>query len=191
MKNRIIETAENMFFQYGFKRVTMDDIASDIGISKKTLYKYFSSKEAIASSVMRKLLKGINIALQRIKRETPDSIERLGKVVEEISSRLNRIGSTFMDDLKKDIPELWRQLEDFREKKILVDIEDILKEGIKKGKVRKDINTKIATLVYLGAVRMVIQPEVLAKNPLSIDEAFSNILQIFLEGIQNRGGEEK
>lgn len=190
MESRIIETAEKRFFQYGFKRVAMDDIASDLGISKKTLYKYFRGKEAIASAVMKKLLKDINMGIQRIKRENPDSIERLGKLVEEVSNRLSSIGSTFMDDLKKDIPELWRRLEDFREKKILADIEDILKEGIKEGKVRKEINTKIATLVYLGAIRMVIQPEVLVKSQFSIDEAFSNIFQIFLKGIQNRGNEE-
>ena len=184
MKNRIIDTAEKRFSQYGFKRVTMDDIASDLGISKKTLYKHFKSKEDIAWAVKERMHRDIDKLLQRAKREIPDPILRFKKIIAEVTSRVSIIGSAFMTDIKKEIPDLWRECEEFREREIYEYIGGILEEGVKKGKIRKDIDTKIAVMAYLGAIRMIIQPEILMKNQFSIEDAFNNILKIFLEGIQ-------
>lgn len=184
MKNRIIEAAEKKFSQYGFRRVTMDDIASDLGISKKTLYLHFKSKEDIAWAVKERMHKDIDRLLKKAKKEIPDPIERFKKIIAEVTNRVSIIGSTFMTDIKKDIPDLWRKCESFREKEIYKYIGGILEEGIKKGKIRKDIDTKIAVMVYLGAIRMVIQPDILMENQFSIEDAFDNILKIFLEGIQ-------
>lgn len=184
MKNRILESAEKRFFEYGYRKVTMDEIASDLGISKKTLYAHVKSKDAAAIAVIRALHKDIDKLLKQFSIEITDPVERLCRMITEVSIRLTRIGSLFLADIKKDIPDLWRECEDYREKKILEYGETILKEGIRKGKVKKDINTKIAMLVFLGAIHAVIQPEVFVKNPFSIDEAYKNILNIFLKGIQ-------
>jgi AcrR family transcriptional regulator len=184
MKNRIIDAAEKRFSQYGFKRVSMDDIASDLGISKKTLYLYFKSKEDIARAVKERMHRDIDKLLQKAKREIPDPIERFKKIIAEVTNRVSIIGSAFMTDIKKDIPDLWRECEEFREREIYEYIGGILKEGVRKGKIRKEINTTIAVMAYLGAVRMIIQPEILMKNQFSIEDAFNNILKIFLEGIQ-------
>ncbi len=184
MKNRILEIVEKRFFEYGYRKVTMDEVASDLGISKKTLYLHFKSKDAVAIAVIRALHKDIDKLLKQFSSEIPGPVERLGRMITEVSARLTRIGSLFLADIKKDIPDLWRECENYREKKILEYGENILKEGIRKGKIKKDINTKIAMLVFLGAIHAVIQPEVFVKNSFSIDEAYKNILNIFLKGIQ-------
>ncbi len=184
MKNRIIDAAEKRFSQYGFRRVTMDDIASDLGISKKTLYLHFKSKEDIAWAVKERLHRDIDKLLQMAKMEIPDPIERFKKIIAEVTRRVSIIGSAFMTDIKRDIPDLWKECESFREKEIYKYIGGILEEGVRKGRIRKDINTKIAVMAYLGAIRMIIQPDVLMENQFSIEDAFNNILKIFLEGIQ-------
>lgn len=184
MKSRIIEAAEKRFSQYGFRRVTMDDIASDLGISKKTLYLHFKSKEDIAWAVKTRMHRDISSLLQRAKKEIPGPIERFRKIITEVTSRVSIIGSAFMTDIKKDIPDLWSECEKFREKEIYKYIGGILEEGVRKGKIRKDIDTKIAVMAYLGAIKMIIQPDILMENQFSIEDAFSNILKIFLEGIQ-------
>ncbi len=61
---------------------------------------------------------------------------------------------------------------------------DILKEGVERGKIREDINTDIATRIYLGAVEMLMRPDVLAENRFSVEEAFANISRIFMEGVR-------
>lgn len=184
MKNKIIETAEKVFFQYGYRKATMDEIASGLGISKKTLYLHFKSKDKLAKAVISSLHKDIDKLLKQFNMQIHDPVERLGRMITEVSFRLTRIGKVFLSDIKKDIPGLWRECEDYRESKIFEYGEGILREGIRKGKIKKNINTKIAMLVFLGAIHAVIQPEVFVKNPFSIDEAYENILNIFLKGIQ-------
>ncbi len=113
MKNRILEAAEKRFFQYGYRKATMDEVASDLGISKKTLYIHFKSKDAVAIAVIGALHKDIDKLLKQFSIEIPDPIERLGKMITEVSARLTRIGSLFLADIKKDIPDLWKECEDF------------------------------------------------------------------------------
>src|SRR3989338_4932238 len=74
----------------------------------------------------------IDKLLQKAKREVPDPIERFKKVIAEVTSRVSVMGSAFMTDIKKEIPDLWRECEEFREREIYEYIGGILKEGIKK-----------------------------------------------------------
>lgn len=183
MRDKIIKSAEERFFRDGYRKVTMDDIAADLGISKKTLYKYFAGKEAIATAVIEKIHLHIVSFLEEFNRDIPDPVERFEQVTLAASRKMSEIGNTFLDDIKRDLPELWQKVEQFRERKILHHIGEILEEGKSLGKVRTDIDTGIATLVYLGAIKTVMQPDLIKKAGFSIDEAFANIRTIFLKGV--------
>ena len=185
MRNKIIDAAENSFFENGFRKATMDDIASSLGVSKKTLYKHVAGKNDLAYAVIERHKDGIFDLLSEVKDLIPDPIERFEKVVLETSRRLSKIGTIFLSDIKKEIPDLWQDYENFREKKIFIYISDILEEGIISGKIKKGINTKIATLLFLGSVRVIVQPDVIDQYHLSFDEAFSNIREIFLTGVMS------
>ena len=184
MKERIINTARERFFQFGFRKVTMDEIASDLGISKKTLYKYFDSKESLAAEVVAEFQSNVAKMINTLRAEVSDPIERFEKCILEVSQRRSKVSNLFLADIKKDMPRLWKTIEEFREKTILDHMGDILQEGIKKGKIRKDINPKIATNIYLGSIQTIMQPDRLARNEYSIEEAFSNISKIFLRGVE-------
>ena len=185
MRDRIIKSAEGRFFRDGYRRVTMDDIASDLGMSKKTLYKYFEGKESIATAVIENIHLHIVSFLEEFNRDIPDPVERFEQVTLAASRKLSEIGNLFLDDIKRDLPGLWRKVEEFREQKILHHIGGILDEGKKQGKIRADVDTKIATLVYLGAIKTVMQPDMIKKAGFSIDSAFANIRSIFLKGVVN------
>lgn len=161
----------------------MDYIASSIGVSKKTIYKHVEGKKDLAHAVIDRHKEGIFDLLSEVKQLIPDPIERFEKVVFETSKRLSKIGTIFLSDIKRDIPDLWQDYETFREKKIFIYISDILEEGIISGKIKKEINTKIATLLFLGSVQIIVQPDVIDEYNLSFDEAFSNIKEIFLKGV--------
>ena len=68
---------------------------------------------------------------------------------------------------------------------------DILTEGKRQNQIRPEIDTHIASLVYLGAIETIIQPDVLEENKISFDDAFANIRNIFLNGIKTKTGEDK
>lgn len=186
MKERIIKTASERFFRFGLRKTTMDEISADLGVSKKTLYKYFPGKETLAEEVVRVFQEGILKLIDDIRREVTDPIERLERCVFEISRRRSEMGNLFPYDIKRDLPRLWKKIEDFREKVILSYMDDILQEGIIKGKIRSDINTTIAARVYLGAIQTIMQPDLLNKGTFSTEEAFLNINKIFMEGVRAR-----
>lgn len=184
MKDKIIATAKKRFFQYGLRKVTMDEIAADLAISKKTLYKHFTNKEALAAEVIRAFQLEMTEMVERTKQEISDPIERFERCVIEASQKRSQMSNIFLADIKRDIPELWEEKEAFRENCIVMNMSEFLQEGIEKGKIRKDINIKIAMSIYLGAIQTIMQPDVLAKNEFSVNEAFENISKIFMEGVK-------
>jgi len=186
MKNRILETAKKRFFTFGYRKVTMDEIASHLGISKKTLYKYFGSKEEIA----RQVLAGFQAEMARLfddkKVEIADPVERFEVLVVEITRLRSSMNNRFPADIKKDMPDLWREVEEFRQVQIMKNIAENLEEGIKKGRIRKDLNTEVATRLYLAAIQSIMQPDLLDKMNITVEEALSNISTIFLNGVKRK-----
>lgn len=186
MKNRIIDAAKKRFFNYGYRKVTMDEIASDLGISKKTLYKYFSSKEAIARQVISCFQEEIACLFEDKKKAIADPVERFETLVVEITRLKSVMKNRFPADIKQDIPDLWREIEGFREVQIMKNIAENLEEGIKKGRIREDLNTQIATRLYLAAIQSIMQPELLEEMNISVEESLSNISSIFLNGVKRK-----
>jgi AcrR family transcriptional regulator len=191
MKNKIIQTAKKRFFKEGLKKVHMDDIASDMGVSKKTLYKHFGSKEELAGAAVMLFQEEIREALASFRENTEDPIERFEKIVRFANKKLSEAGPLFLNDIKREVPALWRSIEDFRRQEIMSHMNDILTEGKRKKQIRPEIDTHIATLVYLGAIETIIQPDVLEENNISLDDAFANIRNIFLGGIKTKIQEGK
>ena len=101
MREKIIKRAEERFFKDGYRRVTMDEIASDLGISKKTLYKYFEGKESIATAVIEKIHSHIVSFLEEFNRNIPDPVERFEQVTLAASRKLSEIGNFFLDDINQ------------------------------------------------------------------------------------------
>lgn len=184
MKKKIIYNARKSFFKDGIKAVHMDDIASHMGISKKTLYKHFRGKEELAEEAVILFREEIRSGLSRIREETKDPLERFEKIVRFAGQKLSEAGPLFLSDLKRDMPETWKSIEDFRRHEIMAHMTEILTEGKALGLVRQDIDTSLATLFYFGAIQTIIQPDVLEEKGISPDEAFANIRNIFLKGIK-------
>jgi len=186
MKSRIIDAAKKRFFNYGYRKATMDEIASDIGISKKTLYKYFGSKEAVARQVIACFQEEMTRLFDEKKKAVSDPVERFETLVVEITRLRAAMKNRFPADIKQDIPDLWREIEAFREVQIMKNIAENLEEGIEKGRIREDINTQIATRLYVAAIQAIMQPDLIEEMNVSVEESLSNISSIFLNGVKRK-----
>jgi len=184
VRDKIIEAAKKRFFQFGLRKVTMDEIATDLGISKKTLYKHFDSKEGLAAEVINAFQTEMTRLVDCLTMEISDPIERFERCVIEISRKRSAINNIFLSDIKREIPKLWKRIEEFREECIMNYLGDILQEGIKQGRIKKEINTKIAAKIYIGAIQTVMQPDAVEREGYSFEEAFDNISRIFMEGVK-------
>jgi AcrR family transcriptional regulator len=183
-RRRILEAAGARFFAHGFSRVRMDDLAEELGISKKTLYAHFPSKEALLQAVMRGMMREIAERVDDLTADrTMDFVEKLRTLMTFIGSRLARISRPFAEDLRRHAPELWREIEEFRSRKILGNFNRLFQEGMDRGVFRSDIHPRVLIMTYYHAIQNLVTPEFFAQVPLSAQQIFDTILQIIFEGI--------
>lgn len=192
IKQRITQKADEMFRQYGFSKVTMEEIASDLAISKKTLYKHFSNKEHILKELVHSNKCEVDRFIDELmsSKETP-FIDKLKKFMNFIAQQAQKLEGPMVRDLMKSNPEIWKDIEEFRSKKAYKHLSQLIAEGVEDGIFRKDVNNDVVVVAYVAAIHSLINPEVLAKLPVTADQAFRDILKILFEGIFTDGGREK
>ncbi len=192
IKQRIALKADEMFRQYGYSKVTMEEIASGLGISKKTLYKHFSNKEHILKEIVHTNKCEVDNFIENLMaQKTMPFIEKLKNFMNFIAKQSAKLEGPMIHDLMKCCPEVWKDIEEFRSKKAYKHLSALIEEGVEDGIFRKDVNTSVIVVGYVASIHSLINPEVLAKLPISADQAFRDILKILFEGIFTTEGRKK
>ena len=130
---RIVTGSEELFLTAGIKSVTMDDIATHLGMSKKTIYQFFKDKNELVFALVKKKLKDDEDQMAAIISQSGNVIEEMinmMKCSEDIFSRINPI---VIHDLQKYHPEAWKQFQDFKSGVLVHTLGTLLSKGIKQG----------------------------------------------------------
>lgn len=192
LQKRILNKAEEMFEKYGYSKVTMAEIAGDLGISKKTLYKHFSNKEHILKELINSIKCEVADYIETLLADKSiNFIDKLKRFMNFIAKQGSKMESPLIHDLMKNHPGCFHDIEEFRHKKAHLNLSILIEQGIKSGIFRKDINTEVVVLGYVGAIHSLINPEVLAQLPISADQVFKEIVKILFEGIFTANGRKK
>jgi len=187
---RILEAARNQFLQFGFTQTTMAEIASSLGISKATLYKYFSGKELLLREIIFGLFGEMEAGVDAlIKDEKTDFAQKLRGILSLIGLKLAGMGGLVTLDIQRNAPELWKEVDEFRKVKILSKIKGIIQEGVETGVFRADFDQDLLVLMYVSLIQSIMNPATLVQYSLSFAEGFEMIIKIVLEGIlAEKGG---
>jgi hypothetical protein len=129
---------------------------------------------------MREIERGIDEIVQD---ENRGFVEKLKGLMTFLAMRLAQIGPLFMQDLQRNAPEIWKEIEAFRRQKALSLFGDLMEEGIRKGVFKRDLNPQLLTIVYASLIQNILNAEVLSHLPLSAAQAFEAIVQVLFEGI--------
>lgn len=176
--------ARDKFFQFGFTRVTVDEIAQDLGVSKKTLYRHFPSKEALLREIMKQTTGEIEASVDTILNDrNSDFVEKLRRIWALLASRLSKIGQPFQQDLERHAPEVWKEVDQRRNQIIRQRFGKLFQKGVQSKAIRRDINAELLVLIYLTLVQRIVNPETLSQLPLSMSQAFETIISVMFEGI--------
>ena len=115
IKDRILTIAEEMFLKFGYSKVTMDEIAANLGMSKKTLYKFFPSKEELVREIIYKMRCGVKDYIDDLLANNEmDFVEKLKRMMNLIGNQSSKLQGPLLEDLHKNIPEVWKQINEFR-----------------------------------------------------------------------------
>ncbi len=115
-KDRIVLGAGELFFKYGIKSVTMDDIAKHLGISKKTIYQFFDDKDQLVLTLMANTLLINQESFDAISKSAKDPIHEIVLTAEHMRNIFTQINPIVFSDMKKYYPEAWIQFRQFKEK---------------------------------------------------------------------------
>ena len=128
VRDRILDESQRLFFKYGVKRVTMDDVAKSLSISKKTLYQSFSDKDQLVEEVTKSHLKQEQIEMEETTKSAQNAIEELFLVSKCVRQNINEINPTVLFDLKRFYPNSYKHWSDFKENYIADSIINNLKQ---------------------------------------------------------------
>ena len=186
-KHKILLFASEKFFKDGFNKTSMDEIAKDMKISKKTIYKHFSSKSEIVETTVETLKSSLKRTLDEIISQDSSSINKLIKISTTLLNVLFRVSDVWLKDLRLYSPELWNRIEEFRSRTFMSVFRSILDQG-KTEKLIIDRPNIIILTTMMGGIRSVINPDFLINNKFSANEAGRICLDIMITGILTEKG---
>ncbi len=184
IRQRIYEKALDCFLRFGFSKVTMNEIAEELGMSKKTLYQYFAGKEELLSAVVTRMHEDTATEIERIaENNNIDFIQRLNGALNALSDFQARMTPHFLADLAKHAPQVCKVSNDIKRDRIHTVMSNLVAEGIKKGVFRDDIDQELVVLIYGGALQYLLQPETFNRLGLSVAHIHRVIGAVIMEGI--------
>ncbi len=190
MKERILDKSQEMFFRYGIKAVTMDDIARDLGISKKTIYQHFPDKDTIVNEGVRSHFEKERCESEKMQAEAPDPIAEVVRGSEMMRQMLTGMNPCVFLDLKRYYPSAWQSFTEFKNGFILELIRKNLVKGIEVGLYRSDLNVEILARLRNEEVEFGFDPQIFPNNKFNVLETQLSLLDHFLRGIMTAKGFE-
>lgn len=186
---RILEAARAHLFAYGYSALTMDALAHDLGMSKKTLYVHFPSKDAIITAI----IDGIGEAI----RERMDAVlsnprfnfsQKLCGVSDVVGSNLAKASPGLLHDLQRFAPQLYQKIDDLRQRNVPYVFGRLIRAGLAEGKVRHEVDPDFAVEFWLQAIRGLVHPAVLDRTQLTPRQTLEKAIHLFFGGLLSAAG---
>jgi AcrR family transcriptional regulator len=182
-RQRIVDAARAHFFSHGFRSVTMDDLAEELGISKKTLYAHFPGKIELLEAVLADKFAGVEAKLKEATRAHPhDFPATLHALLANTQRELDEIKPPFVRDMRQKAPHVFKVVERRRAALIERSFGRLFIEGQRAGMVRKDVPARLIIEILLAMVQAIMNPPKMEELGMMPKEGFSGILKIVLEG---------
>ena len=188
-RQQIVEAARAHFFSHGFRSVTMDDLAEELGISKKTLYAHFPGKIALLEAVLANKFAGVEAKLREVSLAHPhDFPAALHELLANMQVELDEIRPPFVRDMRQKAPQAFKIVERRRAALIERFFGKLFVEGQRTGMVRKDIPAKLIIEILLAVVQAIMNPPKMDELGMTPKEGFAGILKVVLEGALSEKG---
>jgi AcrR family transcriptional regulator len=189
---RIITAARRHFFAHGFRGVTMDDLAEELGMSKKTLYGSFPSKLDLLRAVLLDKFRSVEADLDRIMTSaSKDVLGALHQLLTCMQQHTEEIQPPFVRDIRRETPEMFQLVQSRRRDLIQRYFGQIFEDGRRAGILRKDVSTRLMIEILVGATEAIMNPPKMAELGLTPTTGYMNIMTVIFEGLLTDKGRSK
>lgn len=148
MKETVLKKASEMFLSCGFKSVTMDDIANELGISKKTIYKYFENKEMLVDESAELIHQNIQMKIEEVCNEGYNAIQENFETKRKIDSLFKNLNESPFFQLEKYYAQTFRKIIDKKKKSFKLFVQNNIERGIAEGLYRKETHKEVISTLY-------------------------------------------
>ena len=188
VKDKISKEAFQLFCRRGIKSVSMDDIATHLSMSKKTIYKWFQNKDQVVDAALRIYLFDMNTDCSQISTTARNAMEELFTTMQMIRQKMAGVHPAVFYDLQKYHPEAFKIWITFKNEVLLQQILANLRKGVAEGFYRADFDLEIIARLRLLQVEHAFNPDFFPPGVFNLQQVQVTILEHFMLGIATLKG---
>lgn len=183
----LIERISGIFFSKGFQKISMDELAVTLKISKKTFYKFFPSKEQIIRECAFTFMQKNIDALQIIVSADENPIIKFLKLLNHLGSNIATINKVWLKDVRTTMPSLWSEIDEFRKVRLEASMEILYRQGLDHG-LFKDYPEHFVIRLFSVSIRGIMHPDFILSTSYEPKTALMDTINLLLTGILTEKG---
>ncbi len=187
LTNLLQKTGE-LFKKYGVKSYTMDDVAKELGMSKKTIYQFVENKAELVRLTMQAYLEAEQNQLEGILTASKDSIDEMIHMVAYFYNQVREFNPSVLNDLQKYYPETWEIYNNYRFDFMLAMITKNIKSGVAQGVYRPDLDADVIAKIYIANIDVLINQDIFPSKKYVFIDTYKEYLNYHLRGIVSEKG---
>lgn len=187
-KERILGQLHEKLDEDGYVSPSVDEIAEFLGISKKTLYRVFPSREKLFEGLITRVISREGNRVEAILSGAEDFVTKIRLLFGFFASVSRKIDSGMAREMHRKMPRLWKWIEDFRRKKIQENVGRLMEQGKREGFICPDIDLGLFMRMFLAAIDVVVNPRAAARESRALHETMEQMLTMLLTGIMTDRG---
>lgn len=188
MEQEIIAKAKELFQRYGLRPVTMDDIAKELGVSKKTLYKYFANKEELVSHTVDQVFERVKANMISLSEAEGNAIDMLFAMDEVVCTNIETHDHSMHFQLERYYPEVNASLEFKKRELVFKMMRANIERGIREGIFRENLDVEVVSFLYYSRTRTMAQADLDFLHNRPLTEILREVLIYHVRGISNAKG---
>jgi len=189
-KDRILEKAHDLFMQYGIRSITMDEIAAQLGISKKTIYQFFTDKDAMVEAVVNELINRNEEDCRGFILSAENAVHEIFLAMDFTQEMLKAMNPQIMYDLEKHHPIAYKRLKQYKYQFLFSTIKENLERGAREEIYRTDLNIDLTTRHRIESAFMPFNQEAFPQNKYPMNQTCQELTILFLHSVCNQKGKK-
>jgi AcrR family transcriptional regulator len=188
VKDKILAEAFRLFCRRGIKSVSMDDIALQLAMSKKTLYKWFENKDEIVQAVIKAHLQANECGCEEMSKTAANAVDELLRIMALNKKLFSELHPSIFFDLQKYHPGAWSLFNTHKTNFILTKVKANIRRGMEEGLFRSDLDVEVMSRLRLAQIELVFNPDIFPPDQFNIGEVQMECLEHFMLGIATLKG---
>jgi TetR/AcrR family transcriptional regulator, cholesterol catabolism regulator len=190
-QERIVQKAHELFFRYGLKSVTMDDIASGLGVSKKTIYQFYADKDALVEAVVHAETRQDEIECARHRKDSENAVHEMFMALDMMQEMMATMNPSIIFELQKYHPAAFKKFNDHKNKFLYKVVKENIEKGKKEELYRPEANADVLAKFRLESIFVPFNPELFPPAKYNLFDIEAELLEHFLYGITTPKGQKQ